>query len=237
MIWHIRAWLSSEKQLFFSIKNMLGFWPGNIALYKLAFRHRSIAEKRFNGLKLSNERLEFLGDAVLNSIIANYLFKRFPFKNEGELTQMRSNVVSRNHLNKLSSKLGFDKLVMHNGEGNMQPRWMMGNAFEAFVGALFLDKGYDFTTKIVITRILHMHTFIDELLATETNFKSKLLEWGQHNKKNIVFRVVEEIGTGYNKQYLAEVLIDNMPAGQGIDFSIKAAEQSAAAKTLEIISG
>ncbi|HSW67143.1 MAG TPA: ribonuclease III domain-containing protein, partial [Bacteroidales bacterium] len=119
MIWYVRAWFSSEKKLFFNIKNMFGFRPGNIFLYKLAFRHRSVAEKQFNGLKLNNERLEFLGDAVLSSIIANYLFKRFPFKNEGELTQMRSNVVSRSHLNKLSSKLGFDKLVKCNGEGNM----------------------------------------------------------------------------------------------------------------------
>ncbi|HSW68350.1 MAG TPA: ribonuclease III, partial [Bacteroidales bacterium] len=207
----------------------------NIFLYKLAFRHRSIAEKQFNGLKLNNERLEFLGDAVLSSIIANYLFKRFPFKNEGELTQMRSNVVSRSHLNKLSSKLGFDKLVKCNGEGNMQPRWIMGNAFEAFVGALFLDKGYDFTAKIVINRILHMHTFIDELLASETNFKSKLLEWGQHSRKTIAFRVVEELGSRHKKQYVVEVLIDNMPAGQGMDFSIKGAEQCAASKALELL--
>ena len=231
----IRAILSSDKKLYFRLRNIFGFYPRNISLYKLAFRHRSLAKRQHNGNKISNERLEFLGDAILDAVVADYLFKLFPFKDEGFLTQMKSKIVSRTHLNKLSTKLGIDKLIQCNPDSGPHFKSMKGDAFEAFIGALYLDKGFGFTKKIIIDRIIRLHIYLDELLAIDLNFKSRLLEWVQREKKILEFKVVDEVGTGYNKQYIVESLIDRVVFGRGQDFSIKAAEQQAAEKALNHI--
>ena len=136
---------SGDKELYTAIRNIFGYYPGNISLYKLAFRHKSVAVELSNGSRVSNERLEYLGDAILGAIVAEHLFKLFPYKDEGFLTEMRSKIVSRVQLNKLSQKLGIDNLIQVNTESGNVYRSMKGDAFEAFVGALYMDKGYDFS--------------------------------------------------------------------------------------------
>ncbi len=211
------------------MKNIFGFYPRNVMLYKLAFLHRSAATEQ-NGHKLSNERLEYLGDAVLSSIVADYLFKKFPYKEEGFLTEMRSKLVSREQLNKLSNKMGLDQFIQSNQDSKSYFRSMTGDAFEALIGAIYLDKGYNFTRKVVINRIINVHFDIDELEKFENNFKSKIIEWSQKEKKEVKFNMVSEVGTGSKKQYVVELTVDDKVYASGCDFSIKGAEKLAAEK-------
>ncbi len=226
----VKAYFSSDREFYQSIKNIFGFYPGNIFLYKLAFRHRSAAIKKYNGVKLNNERLEYLGDAILGAIVANYLFKKFPLKDEGFLTAMRSKIVSRSALNKLSQKLGITALITADTDTNKQFKSINGDAFEAFVGALFLDKGYDFTSKILTDRIINVHFDVEELQNTEISHKSALLEYCQKEKLDLEFRLINEFGIGYKKQFEVEIFINNETKGKAIDFSIKGAEKLAAEK-------
>ena len=226
----VRYYLSSDRHLYNSIKNIFGFYPGNIFLYKLAFLHRSAGSEILQGVRLNNERLEFLGDAILDAITADYLFKTFPLKDEGFLTEMRSKIVSRAQLNKLSLKLGMEKLIQLDQNSSNQYRSMQGDAFEALIGAIYLDKGYDFTKKVLVGRIIKHYYNIDELISQEVNFKSRMIEWAQKEKKRIAFQVLQETGSGFKKQYIVELLIDDNPLSQGQDFSIKGAEQLASEK-------
>ena len=226
----VRYYLSSDRHLYNSIKNIFGFYPGNIFLYKLAFLHRSAGSEILQGVRLNNERLEFLGDAILDAITADYLFKTFPLKDEGFLTEMRSKIVSRAQLNKLSMKLGMEKLIQLDQNSSNQYRSMQGDAFEALIGAIYLDKGYDFTKKVLVERIIKHYYNIDELISQEVNFKSRMIEWAQKEKKRIAFQVLQETGSGFKKQYIVELLIDDNPLSQGQDFSIKGAEQLASEK-------
>lgn len=227
----LRAFFSVDKELSYAIKNIFGFVPGNIFLYQLAFRHKSVASESVNGHKLSNERLEYLGDAILSAVVADYLFKKFPYKNEGFLTEMRSKIVSRASLNKLSQKMGVDKLVNLNGDGKSVFKSANGDAFEALIGAIYLDKGFAFTRTIVINRIIEMHLDIDTLQNSDFNFKSKLLEWGQKEKQSVEFAVAAELGEGFKKQYLIHIRVNGAVVAEAKDYSIKGAEQLAAEKT------
>lgn len=227
----VKALFSSDKKLSRSLKNIFGFYPGNIFLYQLAFKHKSAADEIINGYKISNERLEYLGDAILGAVVADYLFKKFPYKNEGFLTEMRSKIVSRASLNKLSQKLGLDKLVNYSNDGRAKFRSVNGDAFEAFIGALFLDKGFEFTRKILINRIIDLHIDVETLEKVEVNFKSKLIEWVQKEKREINFNLKGELGEGYDKMYLVEIIIDEQAYSSAKDFSIKGAEQLAAERT------
>ena len=229
----IRFLLSSDKKLYNAINNIFGFYPGNIYLYQLAFRHKSASREFVNGLKLSNERLEYLGDAVLSSIVADYLFKKFPYKEEGFLTEMRSKIVSRAQLNKLSRKLAMDKLITSEEFCNSHSKSLFGDAFEAFVGALYLDKGYKFTRKIILKRVIDVHFDIEKLQRVDFNFKSQLIEWSQKEKIPIEFTVVDQVGNGYGKQYVVELKVGEEVYSNGRDYSIKGAEQIAAGKAIE----
>lgn len=218
----------TNKQLARALKNILGFTPRNINLYQLAFLHRSSAKEMVNGYKNSNERLEYLGDAVLSSVIADYLFRKYPLKDEGFLTEMRSKIVSRPHLNKLSRKLGLDKLIQSEKESGNIYKSINGDAFEALIGAIYLDKGYKFVTKIIVKRIIKCHIDIETIENTEFNFKSVLLELSQKEKKQVEFKVLEESGKGFHKQYIVEVFYDNLVLARGYGHSIKEAEQNGA---------
>jgi len=220
-----------------SIKNIFGFFPGNIFLYKLALTHKSVATEIKEGVKDSNERLEYLGDAILGSIVADYLFKKFPFKDEGFLTETRSKIVSRAQLNNLSIRLGLNKLIESASNSNSQNgKSINGDAFEAFIGAMYLDKGFAFAHRIVTENIIKVHLDLDELVEKEVNFKSKLIEWAQKERKEIEFKVIKEQGSGNTKQYISKVFIDGVPHEQGVDFSIKGAEKLAAEKTFQQLS-
>lgn len=217
-----------------SIKNIFGFYPGNIFLYELAFRHKSASTMAFNGNKMSNERLEYLGDAILSAVVADFLFRKFPFKEEGFLTEMRSKIVSRAQLNKLGQRLGIGSLIRSNPETRIQCRSIMGDAFEAFIGAVYLDRGYKFTQNLIINRIISVHFDLEKLEKEDTNFKSKLIEWGQKEKRKVEFKVIKEVGDGYNKQYVVQIFIDGEAYGVGQDYSIKGADQLASERTLNM---
>src|ERR1700744_859975 len=184
-----KLYLSPNRKYVKVLKNLLGFVPGNIALYRLAFRHKSVAQNIRKGVKNSNERLEFLGDAVLGSVVAEVLFKLYPYEDEGFLTELRSKIVSRVNLNQLARKLGFDQLIEYDNRvmGQARQGSLYGDAFEALVGAVYLDRGYEFTKSFLINRIIKSHIDIHTLEQTETNFKSKLIEWCQRHGKDISF--------------------------------------------------
>src|ERR1700744_429170 len=186
-----KLYLSPNRKYVKVLKNLLGFVPGNIALYRLAFRHKSVAQNIRKGVKNRNERLEFLGDAVLGSVVAEVLFKLYPYEDEGFLTELRSKIVSRVNLNQLARKLGFDQLIEYDSRvmGQARQGSLFGDAFEALIGAIYLDKGYEFTKSFLINNILKTHIDIHKLEQTETNFKSKLIEWCQRHGKDISFDV------------------------------------------------
>lgn len=224
-----------DKELYDYIHNVFGFYPRNIALYRVAFTHKSAAIETVGHYRLSNERMEYLGDAVLSTAVADYLFHTYPTQPEGFLTEMRSRLVSRASLNKLSMKLGFEAYIRHAPDMGPNARSLFGNAFEALIGAIYLDRGFDFTKRIIIERIIHIHVDMEEVLHTDINFKSKLLEWVQKNKKNIVFQHLDEQGEGHKKQYHVQIVIDGQPYGEGIDRSVRGAEQLAAEKTCQTL--
>ena len=229
----LRTFFSSEKHLRNSIKNIFGFYPGNIFLYKLAFRHKSASVNKIEGFRINNERLEFLGDAVLSAVVADFLFRRFPYENEGALTEMRSKIVSRSSLNKLSVKLGLPNLMLLSNGKNMQNKSAAGDTFEAFIGAMYLDKGYRFTKKILSKQIIPVHFDVDNLLFSDINYKSKLIEWAQKEKHDLQFKVVNTETNKNEKKYTVEVWVDHQSVASGKDYSIKGAEKLAAEKTWE----
>jgi len=226
----VKTHFSKEKKLRFSIKNIFGFYPGNIFLYKLALRHKSASLDKINGFKINNERLEYLGDAILGAVVAEYLFKRFPYENEGFLTEMRSKIVSRSSLNKLSRKLGLSKLIVSSDTKNGHGKSAAGDAFEAFVGALYIDKGYEFSKKVIINHIVTVHFDIENLIHADINYKSKMIEWSQKEKHSLRFDLVEEIKQKHENQYVVEVVVDEKAVTKAKDFSIKGAEKLAAEK-------
>lgn len=227
----------SDRELACFVRNVFGFYPGNITLYQLAFTHKSMCSKILSGVTVSNERLEYLGDAVLSSVVAEYLFRKFPTKQEGFLTEMRSRIVSRASLNKLSQKFGFEEKISyvksHDSHGKF--RCIGGNAFEAFTGALFLDKGYDFTYKIIVDNVIKLHLDIENIEKNEVNFKSKILEWSQKRKHHIDYKVISTKGDSYDRLYEIQVFIDGKAYAKASDYSIKGAEQLASEKTWHIL--
>lgn len=218
------------------MKNLLGFYPNNLSVYKLAFSHRSSAEEHPSGLKLSNERLEYLGDAVLGAVVAEMLFKKFPFKEEGFLTEMRSKIVNRENLNKLALKLGIDHYMNGSIDPAAKNRSVYGDAFEALIGAVYIDKGYEVARKLILHRFIKHHIDVEELELLEKNFKSKLINWGQRERKNVVFEFLEEVDNGGKRLLRVRVLVDGVELSRGEDYSKKRAEQIAAERACEILS-
>ncbi|MCX6286933.1 MAG: ribonuclease III [Bacteroidetes bacterium] len=227
----------TDKYLRRAIRNIFGFRPGNIFLYRLAFTHKSASQETIKNLRINNERLEFLGDAILDAVAADFLFKTFPAKDEGFLTEMRSKLVSRAQLNKLSQKMGVDNLIQLENSNTGMFRSFKGDAFEALIGAIYLDKGFNFTRKIILKRVIGHYIDMDDLVNQEVNFKSKVIEWAQKEKKQASYNVLEEIGTGYKKQYLVELVVEGQPIARGQDYSIKGAEQNASEKAWQKING
>ncbi|WP_205942633.1 ribonuclease III [Pedobacter psychroterrae] len=234
-----KLYLSSDKDFIKKLNNILGFVPGNTVLYKMAFRHRSVAKILKNGSRSSNERLEFLGDAILGSVIAELLFKSYPYKEEGFLTEMRSKIVNRANLNQLARKMGFDQLIVFDQKAvNVQTKHhsMLGDAFEALIGAIYMDKGYNFTKDFLLKRIVKPYIDIHTLELTETNFKSKLIEWCQRHGKDISFDLVQN-GEGESaKLFTIQAVIEGESCGVGRDYNKKNAEKLAAEKACEALS-
>lgn len=228
---------AEEKALSEYIHSIFGFRPKNIALYQLAFTHKSKSEETVGGFHISNERLEYLGDTVLSTAVADYLFRTYPTQPEGFLTEMRSRIVSRVSLNKLSQKLGLEEYIKYAPEnGNSKGfRSLGGNTFEALMGSIYLDRGFDFTKDIIIDRIIRVHIDLDQLEETDVNFKSKLLEWSQKRRKNLVFKLLSEKTENHSKLYHVQVLINDKEYADAVNYSIKSAEQLAAEKTWNML--
>lgn len=232
-----KLYLSPDRKYVKLLKNLLGFVPGNLMLYRLAFRHKSVAQIVKKGVKNSNERLEFLGDAVLGSVVAEVLFKLYPYEDEGFLTELRSKIVSRINLNALGRKLGFEQLVEFDNRviNTSRQNSLLGDAFEALVGAVYLDKGYNFTKDFLVNRIIKSHIDIHKLENTETNFKSKLIEWCQRHSKDISFELTTNQLGESSKLFTVQANIGGEILGSGKEFNKKTAEKLAAEKACEAL--
>ena len=230
---HLGRYKGENKEFYLFFKNVLGFIPRNTKLYQIAFIHRSKSLEMGQGWRINNERLEYLGDAILSAVVAEFLYKKYPYQGEGYLTEMRSKLVSRANLNKLARQIGLSQLIQYNRESQGIFKSVEGDAFEALVGAIYLEKGYKFTRRILIEKIIGIHLDVDAMAHTDWNFKSKLIDWGQKNRKKISFEVehVTYQGKESRRQYDVRVKIDGTPAEHAIEYSIKAAEQLAAEKT------
>jgi ribonuclease-3 len=227
----LRHLLSADKKFSSSLKNILGFYPRNLALYQMAFRHKSMARNSAETAKMSNERLEFLGDALLNAVVAEHLFRRFPYKDEGFLTKMRSKAVSRNHLNGIAIKMGLQDML-NKDSGGYSGSSIYGNALEALIGSVYMDSGFRKAKSFILDRVFGLYVDMDELENTETDFKSKLIEWAQKEKKSIEFRVMEEARYADDKTFLIGIFIDQVLKAEASHYSKKRAEQMAAEKVL-----
>jgi ribonuclease-3 len=204
---------------------LTGFRPANVQLYHLAFLHSSLSAET----NLSNERLEYLGDAVLSLVIADYLFLKFPYKDEGYLTDLRSKMVSRSQLNVLAMKMGIEEMLQYNKQDSfLSKKSISGNALEALIGAVYLDYGYEGAKKFILRKLVAPFLDVAEVEASEFNYKSKLLEWAQKNSVKAEFKVVEEKRNARFSFYKVDLLVDGNVAGTGEDNSKKNAEKKAA---------
>ncbi len=237
MVWKIlklpKGKTATDQKLIRAIQNIADLTPSNLALYQLATMHSSIAKENPNGLKESNERLEYLGDAILGAAVADYLFKKFPFKPEGFLTEIRSRIVNREALNLLAKKIGVASIVQFDNKNSHLQQVILGNTLEAIVGAVYLDKGYLRTKKFVIDKLITPNYDLDELVNSNTNYKSKIIEWAQREGKEVRFEIINVKKARNHKEFTAQVMVDNEAMGTGYGNSKKKAEQDAAFKTCE----
>ena len=226
-----------DKELAKLIHHTLGIKPVNISLYYLAAQHSSVAKENIGGSKDSNERLEYLGDAILSAIVADYLFKKYPYKDEGFLTEIRSRIVNRESLNLLGKKLGLDEIVTYNDTRRHAQAYksILGDTLEAFIGAVYLDRGYKKCRYFVMNTLLFPHLDIDKIISINPNFKSKVIEWAHRNGKIIRFDILNVIESKHYKEFIAQVYIDEKPYGKGNAFNKKRAEQEAAEKTCKML--
>ena len=233
LIDRIKLSFRKDKELYFSLYEILGFYPHNISYYKMALMHKSIMHRNSKGKPVNNERLEFLGDAVLDAVVGDIVYQHFPGKREGFLTNTRSKLVQRDTLNKLAQEMGINQLVLSNGHSSSHNSYMGGNAFEALVGAVYLDHGYDACMKFMQKRILAKMINIDKVAYKEVNFKSKLIEWTQRNKVKMEFR---EISTGRDQSgsptFTYQVFMEGVAGCEGQGFSKKESQQKASKDTL-----
>ena len=231
----IKLPVREEKELFSSLYEVMGFYPQNISYYKQALMHKSIGRRNEKGKPLNNERLEFLGDALLDAVVGHIVYDHFPGKREGFLTNTRSKLVSRDTLGKLAEEMGLKRLIVSSGQSNSHNSYMAGNAFEALVGAIYLDQGYDGVMRFMKKRILARLINIDKVAYKEVNFKSKLLEWSQKNRVRMEYQmkkqeIDKESGSPVFK---FQVFIEGVPGESGQGFSKKEAQQLASEATLK----
>ena len=225
-----------NKEPYSSLYKILGFYPDNIHLYEQAFHHKSSSIESSDGRWLNNERLEFLGDAILDAVVADIVFNHFQNKREGFLTNTRSKIVQRDTLNRVAVELGLEKMVVYSAKVNSHNNYMYGNALEALIGAIYLDQGYERCKQFMEEKILKNYIDLDKMSRKEVNFKSKLIEWSQKNKMEVSFELIEQsLDRDYNPMFHTEVLIENLPAGTGTGYSKKESQQNAAQMALKKI--
>ena len=223
-----------EKELFSSLYDILGFYPHNIEYYKQALMHKSIRKRNEKGKPLNNERLEFLGDAILDATVGYIVYRHYEGKREGFLTNTRSKLVSRETLGKIANEMGLGSLLLSASHSTSHNSYVEGNAFEALVGAIYLDRGYDACLEFFEKRVLGKYVDLDKVAFKEVNFKSKLLEWSQKNRVKMEYRMLkqnkDENGTPY---FSFQVILEGIAGEQGKGFSKKEAQQEASKDTLQ----
>ncbi len=233
----IKLFSPRGRKFYFSIWMLTGFRPKNLSLYRLALTHKSANLKDEDGRVISNERLEYLGDAVLGAIVANFLYLRFPQGSEGFLTKMRSKLVSRNHLNEIGTAMGVNSLLETNLQIDPKQTHVPGDALEAIVGAVFLDYGFEICEKFITEKIIDNHVDIEKLVDKDTNYKSLLIEWAQRYKKSINFVTEEHHQSNSSSPvFISYALIDDEKKGEGRGASKKEAQQNAARTALKSVS-
>ena len=230
-----KRYTDEEKKLILAINAIVGSTPINIKLYSLAILHSSSSNKNDKGFRPSNERLEYLGDAILGAIVADYLFKKYPFKDEGFLTEIRSRIVNRESLNNLGKKIGLNVIIQIDSQkkGMYTHKSLYGDALEAIVGAVYLDKGYEFCRKFVVNKLIEPNYNIDQLIITNSNYKSQLIEWAQKLSKDIKFESEEIQEEGKYREFEVSVFVDSELLAKGHGPNKKKAEQTASRKLLE----
>lgn len=232
----IRLLFRKDRESYFCFYRILGFFPHNIKVYQQALLHKSTSLRSEKGRPINNERLEFLGDAILDAIVGDIVYKHFEGRREGFLTNTRSKIVQRETLNKLAVEIGLDKLVKYSTRSSSHNSYMYGNAFEAFIGAIYLDRGYDRCRQFMEKKIFKNHIDLDKMSRKEVNFKSRLIEWSQKNKMEVSFELIEQLlDKDYNPMFHTEVRIEGLSAGTGTGYSKKESQQNAAQMALKKI--
>ena len=234
IVQRVKLFSSDRKEFYLFLKDLLGFYPQNLKLYDLAFLHKSASTVDSQGNFVNNERLEYLGDAILGAIIADFLYNRFPQEDEGFLTKTRSKLVNRSILTQLTHDMGLHVFIDSNTTKNMDKSHIYGDALEALIGAIYLDRDYQAAKFFVTKRILPQFVDLNEIEQEDSNFKSQLIEWSQKNKKEIEFETIEESNDKTKQpKFKATVKIDNKEVGKGSGTSKKEAHQEAAKATLK----
>ncbi len=223
-------YFSPDREFAKKLRPMIGFMPAQVGIFKLAFSHKSNPSEKAYAIQ-NNERLEYLGDAVLGTIVAEYLFKKYPNANEGFLTKMRSKIVKRKSLNKIGDKMGLDMLLQEYNQTRLS-RSMLGNAVEALVGAVYLEKGYTRTKRFVVKKILRSYVNVHELESFDDNYKSQLLEWCQKNGQSVSYKLVARYKFEKRDRFKVAVMVDGEKMATADDFNKKSAEQTASEKAM-----
>ena len=236
LIDRIRLLFRKDKESYLCFYRMLGFYPHNVHIYEQALLHKSSSVKSDQGRLVNNERLEFLGDAILDAVVGDIVYQKFDGKREGFLTNTRSKIVSRESLNHVAEQIGLSKLVKFNTRHSCHNNYMGGNAFEALVGAIYLDRGYAYCKDFMEHRIIGTYIDLNKVSRKEVNFKSKLIEWSQKNKVLLSFELIEQSLDEFNSPvFVTEVLVEGIPACKGKGYSKKESQQIAAHETLNKI--
>lgn len=232
----IRLLFHKDRKSYLCFYKILGFFPRNIQPYQQALLHKSTSIRTQKGSPINNERMEFLGDAVLDAIVGDIVYSHFAGRREGFLTNTRSKIVQRETLNKLAVEIGLDKLVKYSTRSSSHNTYMYGNAFEALIGAIYLDQGYNRCKQFMQDKIFKQYIDLDKMSRKEVNFKSKLIEWSQKNKFKVSFELIEQqLDEQYNPIFHTEVRIEGLSAGTGTGYSKKESQQIAAEAALKRI--
>jgi ribonuclease III len=225
LINRILTFSSPDKQLLLQLEHLVGFTPKHIAYYRLALMHRS----KPDDVTSSNERLEFLGDAILGAIVAEYLFKKYPYQPEGYLTELRSRIVRRETMNNVALRMGLNKLVQYNqNDRGLSRSHIFGNALEALIGAVYLDQGFTKTRDFILNQIIRAYIDLDTMESTDTNYKNQLLSWAQRNGKQLSFDTINEETEGTRKVFTVGIVVDGELIANGTGYNKKDAGQVAA---------
>ncbi|WP_423128991.1 ribonuclease III [Gaoshiqia sp. Z1-71] len=234
LVQKIKLFSSSGKEFYLFLKSLIGRYPGNLKLYETALIHKSASKLDSQRNWVNNERLEYLGDAILGAVIAEFLYNRFPNQDEGFLTQMRSKLVNRSFLTDLTYQTGLNNYIKSNTNNTIENSHIYGDALEALIGALYLDKGYLITKEFIVKKLLLEYVDLKEVQSTNTNYKSQLIEWSQKNKKEINFETTERLnGDARVPAFISVVTVEEEVIGRGEGSSKKESQQNASRKAIE----